>query len=126
VQFLVLNGQRKSLNFFTGVMEPEDVGPWSNAHFGQRRSKPKMMEHMGRIGAYLETGSDLAQLGCLLEDRDIMPCLQKACSCSQSPDPGSSNDDLVFRDSTLLPIFILLADKLIHIVYTIAREPAMA
>ena len=71
-----------------------------------------MVKHMGRIGAYLETGSDLAQLGCLLEDRDIMPCLQKACSRSQSPDPGSGNDDLVFRDSTLLPIFTINSLKL--------------
>ena len=34
VQFLMLIGQRKSLNLFTGVMEPEDVGPRSNAHLG--------------------------------------------------------------------------------------------
>src|SRR4029077_14459933 len=34
VQFLMLIGQRKSLHLFTGVMEPKDVGPWSNAHFG--------------------------------------------------------------------------------------------
>ena len=34
VQCLVLIGQRKSVNLFTGVMEPEDVGPRSNAHFG--------------------------------------------------------------------------------------------
>ena len=51
VQFLMLIGQRKSLNLFTGVMEPKDVGPRSNAHLGQRRSEPKMVEHMGRIGA---------------------------------------------------------------------------
>jgi uncharacterized protein GlcG (DUF336 family) len=30
VQLLMLIGQRKSLNLFTGVMEPEDVGPRSN------------------------------------------------------------------------------------------------
>ena len=33
MQVLVLIGQRKSLNLFTGVMKPEDVGPGSNAHF---------------------------------------------------------------------------------------------
>jgi hypothetical protein len=34
VQLLMLIGQRKAMNLFTGVMEPEDVGPWSNTHFG--------------------------------------------------------------------------------------------
>jgi hypothetical protein len=75
VQFLMLIEQRKSVNLFTAVMKPEDVGPGSNARLGQRRSEPEMVEHMSRIGAQLKTGSDLAQLGCLLEDRDIVPCL---------------------------------------------------
>ena len=66
------------------------------------------MQHVSRIGAYLETGSDFAKLGCLLEDRDIMPCLQEACSRRQSPDPGSGNEDPVLRHSTLLPIAHLL------------------
>ena len=55
-----------------------------------------MMQHVSRIGAYLETGSDFAQLGCLLEDRDIMPCLQKACSRRQSPIPAPAMRILCF------------------------------
>src|SRR5215510_56965 len=68
-----------------------------------------MMQHVSRIGAYLETGSDLAQFGCLLEDRDIMPCSQKACSGGQSPDPGSGNEDPVPCHSMLLLVAHLYA-----------------
>jgi hypothetical protein len=68
-----------------------------------------MMQHVSRIGAYLETGSDFAQLGCLLEDRDIMPCSQKACSGGQSADPGSGNEDPVPGHLMLLPVAHLFA-----------------
>src|SRR5262245_66558949 len=68
-----------------------------------------MMQHVGRIGAYLETGSDFTQFGCLLEDRDIMPCSQKACAGGQSADPGSGNEDPVPGHSMLLPVAHLFA-----------------
>ena len=97
------------MNLFTGIVEAKDVGPGSNAHLGQRHSESEMMQHVSRIGAYLETGSDLAQLGCLFEDRDIMPGLQKACSRGQSPDPGSGNEDPVLCHSTFLLISIFYA-----------------
>ena len=67
-----------------------------------------MMQHVSRIGAYLETGSDFAQLGCLFKDRDVMPCLQEACSRGQSPDPSSGNEDPVPRHSTLLLVAHLI------------------
>jgi hypothetical protein len=60
VQSLMLIGQGKSLNLFTGVMEAKDVRPGSNTHSGQRRSEAEMAQDMGGISAQLETGPDLA------------------------------------------------------------------
>ena len=87
-----------------------------------------MAEHMGRIGAELETRADLAELGCLLEDRHIVPCLQKVCRRSQSTDACSGDDDLVPFHFRFLGKSILFADKLVQacVMDTITREPAMS
>src|SRR5262249_47452480 len=100
------------MNLFTGIVEAKDVGSGSNAHLGQWRSETKMMQHVRRIGAYLETGSDFTQFECLLEDRDVMPCAQKTCSGGQSADPGSGNEDPVPGHSMLLPVAHLLLSSL--------------
>jgi len=97
------------MNLFTGIVEAKGVGSGSNAHLRQWRSETKIMQHVSRIGAYLEAGSDFTQFGCLLEDRDIMPCSQKACSGGQSADPGSGNEDPVPGHLMLLPVAHLFA-----------------
>ena len=47
-----------------------------------------MMQNMSRIGAYLKTGSDFAQLGCLLEDCDIMPACKRLAPAVNPPIPA--------------------------------------
>jgi hypothetical protein len=73
-----------------------------------------MVQHMSRVGAYLETCTDLAQLGRLLEDRDIVPCRQKVRRRCQSTDAGSGNEDFMLRHLTLLALIILLANPFIQ------------
>jgi len=50
------------------------------------------------IGAYLDAGADLGELGRLLEDLHIVSSLDQAGRCGQTADAGACDEDLQALD----------------------------
>ena len=77
-------------------------------------SRPERVEHAGAVGADLDAGADLLQLGRLLVDLDVEAALEQRQRRGQSADAAADDDDLVsdirgHAHSSFTPVALTIA-----------------
>ena len=93
VQFQVLFRKREAVDYFAGIVQPENIGGRAHRFSRYLVPHPQVIEHMHRVCAHLDARADFAQLGRLLVYFDIEAGLEKTARGSKSAEPGAGNED---------------------------------
>ena len=93
VAFSMGRGERQRLQDLAAVEQAELRDRRQEGHILQRVEHAEMAHHMGRVGALLDAGADLAQCRGLFVDLHVVPGEQQAAGCRQPADPGPRDQD---------------------------------
>ena len=87
VQLLVIGGKVKTADFLARIEGAEDIGPGSTAT--RPISSRKIDERMHGVGTHLDAGTDLAKLGRLFVNLDVVSGLHRLDAAADYPSgPG--------------------------------------
>ena len=93
VTFAMGRGERQRLQDLAAVEQAEFGNRRQEGHVLERVEDAEMAHDMGRVGALLDAGADLAQCRGLLVDLHVVPGEQQAAGRRQPADPGPRDQD---------------------------------
>src|SRR5437764_13713840 len=91
---LVGVGERNLVQELAVVEAPEFVLPRLDAHLVERFAQSQLVEHLDRIRALLDTGTELGELRRLLEDMHFEAALQEAGGGGEPTEARTGDEDL--------------------------------
>ena len=90
---LVGLGEGNRVQELARVEAAELIGAGPHRDALQRFAQPEVVEHLDRVGALLDAGADLAELGRLLEHAHAKAPLQQAGGGGQAAEAGAGDED---------------------------------
>ena len=88
VQLLVIGGKVKTADFLARIEGAEDIGPRINRNPANLLAQAEIDERMHGVGTHLDAGADLAKLGRLFVNLDVVSGLHQAGRGGQPAHPG--------------------------------------